>query len=36
MQNYTSTGFKKIKAPKPLWDLISDYWNNNKGKPQRL
>ena len=30
MVNYTSTGFKKIKAPKPLWDLISTYWNKNK------
>jgi len=31
-QNYTSTGFKKIKAPKPLWDLINDYWQQNKDK----
>lgn len=29
-QNYTSTGFKKIKAPKPLWDLINNYWQKNK------
>eukprot|EP00934_Nitzschia_sp_Nitz4_P008613 Nitzschia sp. Nitz4//scaffold43_size134323//64785//66265//NITZ4_003300-RA/size134323-augustus-gene-0.235-mRNA-1//-1//CDS//3329551951//8603//frame0 len=32
MVNYTSTGFKKIKAPKPLWDLINNYWQKNKEK----
>lgn len=31
-QNFTSTGFKKIKAPKPLWDLINNYWQKNKDK----
>lgn len=31
-QNYTSTGFKKLKAPKPLWDLINNYWQKNKAK----
>ena len=30
MVNYTSTGFKKIKAPKPLWDMIRSYWEKNK------
>lgn len=30
MVNYTSTGFKKIKAPKPLWDIIRNYWEKNK------
>lgn len=30
MVNYTSTGFKKIKAPKPLWDIIRNYWETNK------
>jgi prolyl 4-hydroxylase len=32
MVNYTETGFKKIRAPKPLWDLINDYWQKNKSK----
>jgi len=31
-QNYTSTGFEKIKTPKPLWDLINSYWLRNKDK----
>lgn len=31
-QNYTGTGFKKLKAPPKLWDLISNYWNTNHDK----
>ena len=31
MVNYTSTGFKKIKAPKELWNLLSNHWQLNKG-----
>eukprot|EP00934_Nitzschia_sp_Nitz4_P009460 Nitzschia sp. Nitz4//scaffold43_size134323//70752//72216//NITZ4_003303-RA/size134323-processed-gene-0.52-mRNA-1//-1//CDS//3329551960//9450//frame0 len=30
MVNYTSTGFKKIKAPPKLWKLLSEYWEANK------
>ncbi|KAL3895610.1 MAG: hypothetical protein SGARI_007398, partial [Bacillariaceae sp.] len=30
MVNYTSTGFKHIKAPPKVWNLLSDYWNKNK------
>jgi hypothetical protein len=29
MVNYTSTGFKKIKAPKKTMDLLLDHWNKN-------
>jgi prolyl 4-hydroxylase len=32
MQNYTDIGFKKIKTPPSVWKLISDFWENNKGK----
>ena len=31
MVNYTSTGFKKLKAPPELWETISSYWKKNKG-----
>ena len=30
MVNYTSTGFKQIKAPPAVWKLLSDYWQKNK------
>lgn len=30
MVNYTSTGFKKIKAPKKLFDLLSAHWETNR------
>mmetsp|Transcript_4391 Transcript_4391/g.12590 ORF Transcript_4391/g.12590 Transcript_4391/m.12590 type:complete len:419 (+) Transcript_4391:2024-3280(+) len=30
MVNYTSTGFKKIRAPQPLFDLLQAYWLKNK------
>ena len=32
MQNYTSTGFKKIRAPEPLRKMLTDYWESNKDK----
>lgn len=32
MVNYTSTGFKKIKAPKAVFDLLSSFWQANKNK----
>jgi len=30
MQNYTDIGFKKIKTPEKLWNLLKDFWENNK------
>ena len=30
MVNYTSTGFKKIRAPKEVMDLLLGHWNRNK------
>jgi hypothetical protein len=35
MVNYTSTGFKKIKAPKAVWDLLSGHWERNKDKKKK-
>mmetsp|Transcript_32409 Transcript_32409/g.53597 ORF Transcript_32409/g.53597 Transcript_32409/m.53597 type:complete len:469 (+) Transcript_32409:136-1542(+) len=29
MENYTETGFKKIKAPEKMWRLIKDFWDEN-------
>lgn len=29
MVNYTSTGFKKIKAPKAVFDLLINHWERN-------
>ncbi|KAG7368599.1 ankyrin repeat domain protein [Nitzschia inconspicua] len=34
MVNYTSTGFKKIKAPPKVWDMLSSYWERNKDDRQ--
>jgi len=30
MQNYTENGFKLIKTPEKVWQLISDFWEKNK------
>ena len=32
MQNYTATGFKKIRAPEQVFKLIKDFWDKNKDK----
>lgn len=32
MQNYTELGYKKIKAPKELFALLSNFWEKNKDK----
>jgi len=32
MVNYTTMGFKKIRAPKPLMDLLLDFWGKNENK----
>lgn len=29
MLNYTSTGFKKIRAPEKLWNILKDHWDRN-------
>lgn len=34
MQNYTKLGFKKIKTPKKVWDLIKSFWEKNKKFPK--
>eukprot|EP00586_Coscinodiscus_wailesii_P021655 CAMPEP_0172519102 /NCGR_PEP_ID=MMETSP1066-20121228/291217_1 /TAXON_ID=671091 /ORGANISM="Coscinodiscus wailesii, Strain CCMP2513" /LENGTH=458 /DNA_ID=CAMNT_0013301621 /DNA_START=103 /DNA_END=1476 /DNA_ORIENTATION=- len=31
MVNYTDIGFKKIRAPEKLFNLLSSYWEKNKG-----
>jgi prolyl 4-hydroxylase len=31
MVNYTSAGFKKIKAPTEVMDLLTRHWEKNKG-----
>ena len=30
MTNYTDVGFKKIRAPEKFYNLIKDFWDNNK------
>jgi prolyl 4-hydroxylase len=37
MQNYTASGFKKIKAPESIFKLISEFWEKNKdsSKPEQ-
>jgi prolyl 4-hydroxylase len=30
MVNYTDTGFKKIRAPKALYDLLRNHWDTNR------
>jgi hypothetical protein len=32
MQNYTETGFKKIKCPEEVWKLLKHFWDKNKDK----
>jgi len=36
MQNYTATGFKKIKCPEKVYKLLKEFWdkNNEKKKPE--
>ncbi len=31
-KNYTELGYKKIRAPAPLFKLLSEFWEKNKGK----
>lgn len=37
MQNYTASGFKKIKAPESIFKLIKEFWDKNKenDKPEQ-
>jgi prolyl 4-hydroxylase len=30
MRNYTSTGFKKIRAPDHVFKLLKEFWDKNK------
>jgi len=30
MQNYTELGFKKIRAPKDVWEKVKKFWEENK------
>jgi len=32
MQNYTELGFKKIRAPKEVWEKVKKFWDENKDK----
>lgn len=34
MQNYTEMGFKKIKTPPEVWNLIKTFWEKNKDQSQ--
>ncbi len=36
MQNYTEMGFKKIKTPPAVWELLKTFWdkNHDKRKPE--
>jgi prolyl 4-hydroxylase len=35
MVNYTSTGFKKLRAPKEVMQLLDDHWQTNKVNMKR-
>lgn len=30
--NYTKEGFKKIRAPKQLYDILKDFWDKNRNR----
>lgn len=32
MQNYTELGFKKIRAPKEVWEKVKKFWEDNKAR----
>lgn len=32
MQNYTELGFKKLRAPKEVWERVKKFWEENKDK----
>ncbi|KAL7467460.1 hypothetical protein ACHAXS_007706 [Conticribra weissflogii] len=34
VQNYTDTGFKKVKAPAHVFELLSNYWEQHKANAQ--
>jgi hypothetical protein len=35
MQNYTDTGFKKVRAPERVFELLSTHWKNNQEKKEK-
>merc|ERR1719396_122596 len=32
MQNYTELGFKKLRAPKAVWEQVKKFWEENKDR----
>jgi hypothetical protein len=34
MRNYTKMGFKKIRAPKEMFDLLKDFWDKNRDEAE--
>ncbi len=35
MQNYTDTGFKKVRAPGNVFELLSNHWKNNQDMKEK-
>ena len=35
MQNYTSVGYKKLKAPESLFKLLTEFWKTNNSKMKK-
>ena len=34
-QNYTETGFKKVRAPADVFKLLKDYWDDNHDRKMK-
>jgi hypothetical protein len=35
LQNYTDTGFKKVRAPERVFELLSNHWTNNQDNKEK-
>lgn len=35
VQNYTDTGFKKVRAPERVFELLTNHWNNNQDNKEK-
>jgi prolyl 4-hydroxylase len=35
LQNYTDTGFKKVRAPQRVFELLSNHWKNNQDNKEK-
>lgn len=35
LQNYTDTGFKKVRAPERVFELLTNHWNNNQDNKEK-